>query len=92
MFVQISLNSHFPVNEGGGGVVAVAVITLQEREEVDIIVADVTEGGVDGGELEGATVLREVTICLVGGGDLADRDTVVRQHLGENKEAGLVAR
>ena len=59
--------------------VAASVLPRQEREEVGIIVANVTEGDVDDGKLEGATVLGEVTMRLVGGGVLADRDTVVHQ-------------
>ena len=44
---------------------------------MNIIVFDVPEGGVDSGELEGAAVLIEVTVCLVGDRVLTDRDTVV---------------
>ena len=44
---------------------------------MDIIVADVPEGGVDVRKLEGATVIGESTIRLVCGGVLADRDAVV---------------
>ena len=35
---------------------------------MDLVVSDVPEGGVDGGELEREAVLRELTIRLVGGG------------------------
>ena len=56
---------------------------------MDIVVSDVPEVGVDGGELEGMEVLREVTIHLVGGGFLADRDAVVCRHLGGLLNVGL---
>ena len=44
---------------------------------MDIIVSNTPEGGFDNGELEGAAVLGEVIIRLVGGGVLTDRNAVV---------------
>ena len=82
MFVKVSSDSSFPVNEGDGGVVAAPVLPRREREEVDIMVVDVHAGGVESGELEGTTVIREVAIRLVAGGVLSDRDGVVRRRLG----------
>ena len=51
-------------------------------EEVDIIAANVPKVGVGGIELEGATVLGELILHLVGVGVLADRNAVVCQCLG----------
>ena len=47
-----------------------------------VVVSDVPEEGVDGGKLEGAEVLGEVKIRLVGVGVIAHRDAVVCQCLG----------
>ena len=44
---------------------------------MNVIVSDVSEGGVSGGELEGAAVLLEVSVGLFCCGVLADQDTVV---------------
>ena len=49
---------------------------------MDVVVSDVPEDGVDGGELEGAVVLREVTIRLIGGVVLPHRNAVFRQRTG----------
>ena len=62
--------------------IAAPVLTQIEREEVDVAVTNVPKGGVDGGELEGATVLREEAVRLVCGVFLAHHDVVVRRHLG----------
>ena len=48
---------------------------------MDIIVSNVPNGGVVGGELEGAAFLVEVTIQLVGGIVLADRNAVFHRRL-----------
>ena len=57
VFIQVSSDGLFTVDEGDGGVVAAPVLPRQEGEEVDIIVSDVPDGGVDVGELEVAAVL-----------------------------------
>ena len=57
MLVQVSLDRYLPVGEGGSGMVAAPVLPRREREEVDVVVADILKGGVDDGELKGATVL-----------------------------------
>ena len=49
-----------------------------ERQELDIVVYNVPEGGVDGSELEGEAVLVEETVGLVGGVVLTYRNAVVR--------------
>ena len=56
MFIRVSSDGRFPVNEGVGGVVAAPDLPQQEGGGVDIIVSNVPEGGVDGSELEGAAV------------------------------------
>ena len=82
MLVEVPLDGSFPIDEGDGGVVAGPVYPQGEGLEVDVVVSNVLEGGVDGGKLEGAAVLGEVTLCLVGGVVLAHRDAVVSQCLG----------
>ena len=57
MFIQVALDSHLNVGEGGGGMVAAPFIPQIEKEEVDFVVSDILEGGVDGRKLKGATVL-----------------------------------
>ena len=47
-----------------------------------VVVSDVPEDGVDGGELEVAAVVGELKVRLVGGRVLANRNVVVRQRLG----------
>ena len=47
-----------------------------------VVVSDVPEDGVDGGELEVAAVVRELKVRLVGGRVPANRNVVVRQRLG----------
>ena len=49
---------------------------------MDVVLSNSPEDGVDGGKLEGAAVLGEVTIHLVDGRFLAHYDAVVRQLLG----------
>ena len=44
---------------------------------MDIVVSNIPEGGVDGGELEGAALIIEVTIQLLGEGFISDHDAVV---------------
>ena len=62
VFVQVSSDGRFLVNNGDSGVVAAPIIPRQEGEEVDIIVFSVPEGVFDGIKMEGAAVLGEVTI------------------------------
>ena len=47
-----------------------------------VVVSDVPEDGVDGGELEVAAVVGELKVRVVGGRVLANRNVVVRQRLG----------
>ena len=49
---------------------------------MNIVVSDVTEGGIDGDELKGEEFLGEETVCLVDGGVLSERDAVVHRRLG----------
>ena len=65
-----------------GGVIKAPVFPRREGQEVNVVVANVSEGGVDGGKLEGADVLQEVAVGLVCSGVLADRNSVVRQWMG----------
>ena len=57
MFVQVTLDDRLPVGKGGGGVIVEPIIPRREREEVDVVVADILKEGVYEGELKGATVL-----------------------------------
>ena len=82
MLVEVPLDGHFPVNEGGGGVVAAPVCPRGEGQKVYVVVYDVHKGGVNGGKLEGLEVLVEVTIRLVGGGVFAHRGAMVCRRLG----------
>ena len=74
-------DSRFPVNKGYGGVVAVPFIPQLEGEKVDAVVTDVLKGGVDGGKLEGVTVLGDEAVFLVIGGVFAHRNTMVCRHM-----------
>ena len=49
---------------------------------MDVVVSDVSEVGVDSGELKGEVVLGEVAIRLVGGGVISHRNAEVRRCLG----------
>ena len=49
---------------------------------MDVVVSDFSEDGVDSGESEGATVLGEATIRLVGDRVLTQRNALVCQRLG----------
>ena len=82
VLVEVPLNNHFSVNEGYGGVVVTPVFPRGEGQEVDAIVSNVPEGGVDFGELEGAAVLVEVTMRMVGEEVLAHCNSVVCLRLG----------
>ena len=57
VFVQVALDGRLPVGKGGGGMVVAPVIPRRERGGVDVDVSDIPKVGVDGGELEGVTVL-----------------------------------
>ena len=82
MFIQVALDGRLPVGKGGGGVIAATVLPRIEREEVDVCVANIHKGVVDGGKLEEETVLGEEIVHLVCGGIFTHRDVVVRRHLG----------
>ena len=47
------------------------------KEEVYVVITGVRKGGVDGGKLDGVTVLGEESLCLIHGGVIADHDTMV---------------
>ena len=49
---------------------------------MDVIVANVSEGHVYDGKLEGVIVLQEVSVCLVCHGVLSNRNAVVGRRLG----------
>ena len=82
VFVQVAMDGRLPVVKGGVGMVAAPVLPQREGEGVDVVVSDVLKGGVDGSELEGATVIREETVRLVRGGVFTHRDAVVHRHPG----------
>ena len=77
MIIEVPLDGRFPVNEEGGRVVAVPVLSKGKNHEVDVVIYNVHEVGDYSSKLEVVAVLREVTIRLVGGGVLAYRNTVV---------------
>ena len=57
MLVEVPLDVLSPVNNGGGGVVAASVLPQREGKECVVVVSNVPEGVVDGGELDGASFL-----------------------------------
>ena len=78
MFVHVALDSRLPVGRWNSGMVVAPVFPRREREELDVVLADIPKGGVDGGGLKGATVLQEEAVHLVCGGVFTHRDAVVR--------------